>query len=196
MDLFEWAETERLRTADDDPVERQVKPVVRNADGKRRAMLERLQDGPLSTYEAERLVYCGEPVHRGQAIIGALRAEGHCIKLESIAGADHYVYYGQHVVLVPVSKSMREAYYATNHWKAIALERKERDGFACQQCRAIDTIETHHWRYNLFAESVDHDLITFCRACHQSIHELMAARAVHFPRQITEELAARIEAGQ
>jgi hypothetical protein len=190
MDLFEWADQNKASAVDEKPAGR---PEIRNEEGKLRTMLERLSAGPLSTFEAERLDYNGQEVHRGQAVIGSLRAQGYLIDLVMIDGVNHYVLRGK-VNLVRVTPTMQDRYYATKHWRNLAAERKEHDGYTCQQCGSKDDLETHHWRYRLFAESLLHDLITFCKACHQAIHEACRGSSIHFPRQVSEEIANQIEA--
>lgn len=187
LPLFELA---ARRSSLFDEHEPRQRPEVRNEDGKRAEMLARLRTGPLSTYDAERLV------HRGQAVIGALRDDGHKIELEKVNGLDHYVYYGPGHRRVRISKSLQEAYYQGAHWRETALARKRVDAFTCQQCGASDELETHHWRYQLFAESVEHDLITLCRTCHGNIHDAISGSSVHFPRTVTEDIVRRIEAGE
>ena len=154
-------------------------------DGKRAKMLARLKAGPLSTYDAERFS------HRGQATIHSLQNEGHEIELIDLDGVPSYVY-REHRPRVKVSKTMQELYYASPHWRATALARKELDNFRCQQCGASEELETHHWRYELFAESVQHDLITLCRVCHESIHRAISGSGVHFPAFVADDAAARI----
>lgn len=126
-------------------------------------------------------------------MIHSLICEGHKIIRQPIDGVDHYVYVGR-TKRVQVPKSLQEVYYASSEWKRVAAERKHRDDFSCRQCGATEDLETHHWRYPLFCENVQYDLITFCAACHQAIHEAIAGSRVHFPRFVTEELARRIEA--
>jgi len=159
---------------------------VRNGEEKRRQMLERLRRGPLSTFDAERLH------HRGQATIGALREEGYRIDLVSVDDRPVYVLKGWSPV-VRVTTELKNAYYETDHWRRIAKRRKESDGFRCAQCGVRQELETHHWRYELFAEDLDEDLITLCSEHHQKLHEAAAGSQMHFPRCITQELAERIE---
>jgi hypothetical protein len=166
-----------------------TEPTIRNPEGKRLAMIARLKLGPLSTYDAERLV------HRGQAVIHQLTNEGHRISLEPVDGVDHYVYRG-FVANVKLSKDQQQAYYDSTHWKTIAAARKALDGYRCRQCHTTQDLETHHWRYNLFAESVQYDLMTFCRNCHQRIHRAIAGSGVHFPRYVDTATASKIEIEQ
>lgn len=159
-----------------------------DSKGKLATMLDRLKLGPLSTFEAERFI------HRGQATIHQLQQQGHRINLEWIDGIQHYVYVDFRKQ-VRVSKTLQEKYYATRHWRTKAAERKELDGFRCRQCGATEKLQTHHWRYNLFAENVRLDLITLCEECHKRIHSTIKGSGVHFPNHVEADLAARIEHG-
>ena len=161
------------------------KPQIRNEDGKRAEILLRLQQGPLSTFDAERLV------HRGQAVIGALRNEGHQIELQTIGNASYYVYQGYRR-LVKVTPELQEAYYKTEHWRKVSRERKLLDNWACRQCFTDRKLETHHWRYRLFKEDVREDLITLCVECHAFVHDVIKGSCVHFPRSVDESIARRI----
>ncbi len=59
----------------------------------------------------------------------------------------------------------------------------------------LDELEVHHWRYELFAESVEEELATFCATHHAAIHKFLGPRSdVHFPHYVTPEIAQRIEA--
>ncbi len=183
MDLFEFAESRRSIAPA--AVEPRPMPEIRNADGKRARMLQRLKAGPLTTFEAERIV------HRGQATIGQLRGEGHVIELVDKGDRQLYVY-REYRPKVRLTKSDQDAYYATPHWRAIAYERKEIDGFACVQCGSTEELATHHWQYNLFDEDVMHDLITFCSECHSRTHQAISGSGVHFPRSAYQHIQERI----
>lgn len=165
------------------------KPKIREASDKREKMLERLKAAPLSTFDAERLV------HRGQAVIGSLRERGHIIELTEINGVPSYRYIG-HEPRVKVTLDLQEAYYKTAHWRELARRRKEFDGFRCQECKSTQELETHHWRYELFREDLERDLITFCHDCHERVHRCAAGSEMHFPRSVSEEIANRIREGR
>ena len=183
LDLFEFVQLQAERQSAPAPM-----PEIRNAQGQRSAVLTRLRSGPLSTFDAERIV------HRGQATIGQLRNDGHRIDSVNLDGVDQYVYRG-HSPTIKVVKTMQAAYYETSHWCRTAADRKDFDHRSCCQCGSAELLQTHHWRYNLFAESVEFDLITLCRECHLRLHESIKGSCVHFPRRIDTALAARIEAG-
>jgi len=186
LPLFELASRRSCLVGESEPYQRQK---IRNEEGKRAEMLQRLSLAPLTTFDAERLV------HRGQATIGSLRQDGHVIDLEKIDGVDCYVYRGKRT-LIKVEPSLQELYYQTRHWHSVSAQRREKDSFTCQQCGSGEDLNVHHWRYRLFEESVLHDLMTLCRDCHRSVHEAVKGSQLHFPRTITEELAERIRRGE
>lgn len=144
-------------------------------------ILSCLKTGPLGTS------YVESRWHRGQAAIGRLRDEGHIIHTKQRT----YVYEGFQPGRVKVTRDLQELYYRTTHWKQTALARKQIDGFACTRCGSTSELETHHWTYNLFNESMD-ELETFCRGCHEWIHELVKGSSVHFPRYVDAKIADRI----
>jgi hypothetical protein len=144
--------------------------------------------GYITTFAVERLV------HRGQAVIGEMRSRGHIIDTTAVgdAGMTGYIYRGFVAGMKRVSKSVKEKYYSTAHWKRTAFLRKEMDGFQCVQCKAKGDLETHHCRYNLFAENILRDLMTLCRQCHQILHMDISGSGVHFPRYVPAELFDKI----
>jgi hypothetical protein len=157
-------------------------------------ILRRLSQGPLGCFEAERLTVDGVAVHRAQAVIHTMREHGHLIDTIRVNGNLAYVYNGK-VEKIKAGK-YKELYYSTEHWKNLAKRRKFIDGWQCRQCGCQEDLETHHWRYDLFDECLEKDLITLCRECHESIHEAASGSGMHFPRTITRQQAERIEAEQ
>jgi hypothetical protein len=147
-------------------------------------ILQMLRIGPLSCYEVE------SRWHRGQAAIYNLRQAGHLI--DTIRG--EYRYRGFAGEMKTVTKTIQALYYETSHWRATAKARKEIDLFRCIQCRASKDLETHHWVYNLFQEEMS-ELSTFCKTCHDFIHEVIKCSSVHFPRKLTQETIDRIMQG-
>lgn len=127
--------------------------------------------------------------HRGQAVVGDLRKRGHII--HTIRGAYHYEGFRGDMVK---AKLLQEAYYQTEHWRRKALQRKLFDSLRCTQCHSTDSLETHHWRYDLFNEKMS-DLTTLCKQCHEKMHESIKGSSVHFPAYITQEMAERIRLG-
>lgn len=150
---------------------------------------ELIRNGWLSCVVAE-----SEPFHRGQAIKGRLVDQGHVIELEERDGCEGYVHRG-YCKKVRVGK-YKELYYTTQHWIRIARLRKQMDGYCCRQCGSTANLQTHHHRYELFAEDVKRDLITYCEACHQRVHEGARGGRLHFPRYVTEAVIQRIIADQ
>jgi 5-methylcytosine-specific restriction endonuclease McrA len=167
---------------------RRAQPAINNRAGKRAEVLARVQAGPLSTFDCER------QYHRGQATINDLVKRGHRIELETINGVSHYVYRG-HESRVKVTPEMQDAYYESEHWKAVSQRRKELDGFRCCQCGTSRDLETHHKVYRLFAEDVQRELITYCAKCHTEEHDHICGSQVHFPRFFDEATARRIMEG-
>jgi hypothetical protein len=133
-------------------------------------------------------------LHRGQAIKGELKDQGHKIEIEIRDGRKGYVHHGYEKKIWV--GNLKEAYYTTEHWIRIAKQRKEMDGFCCRQCGATHGLQTHHHRYELFAEDVKLDLITYCESCHQRVHEGASGGRLHFPRYVSEAIAQRIIAEQ
>lgn len=146
------------------------------------------QSGYITTYDAERMV------HRGQAVVGEMRSRGHIIETTSVGegGLVGYIYRGFVAGMKRVSKSIKEQYYKTPHWRRMAFLRKELDGFQCVQCKSRENLQTHHWRYNLFSENVQRDLITVCKPCHDILHMDISGSRVHFPRYVSSDLFEQI----
>jgi hypothetical protein len=126
--------------------------------------------------------------HRGQAAVGSLRAMGH--QIDTRRG--FYVYVGFNPDMVK-AKPHQQKYYETRHWKCKSAERKAFDNYRCVQCGSSENLETHHWKYDLFAEDL-RDLCTLCAECHASIHDAVRGSSVHFPRYVTKQIRDRIEA--
>jgi len=135
-----------------------------------------------------------ELLHRGQAIKGELKAQGHKIEKEWRDGRRGYVHKGYE--RIPKAGKYKQMYYTTRHWVRIARLRKQMDGFRCRQCGSANDLETHHHRYELFNEDVKHDLITYCKACHERVHKGASGGRLHFPHRITEDIIRRIIADQ
>ena len=167
---------------------RQGKRTQRNSAKSKRAILNRLEEGPLPKWEAEALEYEGFRVHRGQAVIGSLREQGHKIVTTWHDGIECYEHKGFRE-RVKVTKTMQSAYYASSHWISMAAKRKDHDAWRCVQCGSREELQTHHWRYNLFNENMIFDLITLCRECHVRVHSDCGGSSIHFPRHIDTETA-------
>ncbi len=68
-----------------------------------------------------------------------------------------------------------EKHIASLAWKRKRLERIELDNGQCRLCGSFDNLEVHHkWTSgyeNIPNESVENDLTTLCRNCHQAFHD-------------------------
>lgn len=170
-------------------IEKAVRPDSERAAEKRRRLLERLKNGPLSCVDCESMM------HRGQAVIRELRQRGHHI--ETIRSV-YYYRGGPDTEIVKTSKDIYEAYLSTSHWRTLAKQRKEYDDWKCVQCKtADDVLHTHHWRYDLFNEDIQNDLCTLCQVCHDVVHELASGSSIHFPHYLPASVVEkiRIESG-
>ncbi len=183
--LFEQAEM-RAAVAELPVIPRGEKAPLRK---KVSVLLQHLKSGPLSTVDAEVVV------HRGQAVICEMRAMGYTIETLAKRGCRFYILHGFcDDNIVKVSKTVQQKYYETSHWKRTALKRKVIDNFRCVQCGNTKDLNTHHWRYLLFNEDVEHDLVTLCRGCHSAVHDAISGSKVHFPRYVTVDLFERLKA--
>jgi hypothetical protein len=152
---------------------------------KRAQILEALRAGPISTFDIE------QQWHRGQAVIRDLRQRGYGINL---IGKFYNLVSEPDLPRVKVTESIKEMYYETSHWAGLREARRKIDGYACQQCKEPNKrIEVHHWRYRLFEENIQEDLITLCHDCHEYIHDCAAgSEHIHFPHFLEPELYERI----
>lgn len=62
------------------------------------------------------------------------------------------------------------SYYGPD-WQRQRTSALQRDGYACQQCGSIDSIEVHHWEPYRFSfdNSLD-NLVVLCADCHIDMH--------------------------
>lgn len=147
-------------------------------------ILQRLQQGPaLST---ELIDY----THRFSACIRNLRIRGYQINVEKLEDGTSLHSLRGYTPLVEVTEEMQAAYYATDHWVKTRFERMSFDLFRCCHCKSSESLQVHHWAYELFAESLE-DLMTLCRTCHERMHGYDCVKA-HFPEYVTAEIAQRI----
>tara|TARA_R110002072_G_scaffold302894_1_gene489532 strand:- start:12248 stop:12832 length:585 start_codon:yes stop_codon:yes gene_type:complete len=144
-----------------------------------------LRSGTCSCKEIE------DTFHRGQAPIRELRVDGHVIDTRRLNGVSVYVYRGFDS-RVRVNTHLKDAYYASEHWRRTSNERKSVDNFVCTQCGERDELETHHWRYDLFNEDILLDLQTLCRECHHRLHERLKGSMIHFPRSVSPAVATAL----
>lgn len=149
-------------------------------------ILRRLQQGPaLST---DLLAF----THRFSASIRVLRVRGYRIDVEKLEDGTSLHSLKGYTPLVEVTDEMQAAYYQTEHWAAKRLERLAFDDFKCCHCKSRESLQVHHWVYELFAESIE-DLMTLCDGCHEKIHGYECVKA-HFPEYVTEDVASRLRA--
>jgi hypothetical protein len=147
-------------------------------------ILRRLQQGPaLST---DLIAF----THRFSASIRTLRVRGYQIEVEKLEDGTSLHSLKGYTPLVEATEEMQLAYYATEHWVAKRFERMTFDGFRCCHCKSADSLQVHHWAYELFAESIE-DLMTLCGKCHDRMHAYDCVKA-HFPEYVTAEIAERI----
>ena len=78
----------------------------------------------------------------------------------------------------------KEAYYASPQWRAVRLQRLERDGWVCCHCRSTEWLVVHHWQYDLFNERMNH-LTTLCGKCHEYVHDQVT---LAFPKSIKQSI--------
>ena len=160
--------------------------------GRQNYLLRMLKSGPKSTNDI-----LAEPKmgHRFACEFDSLRARGYVIEFQRDAKAGGGWYTLLSVPAVEntrVTARMKEHYYATKWWREISERRKLRDQKLCTLCKRIHTsenpLQVHHWRYDLFAEDMDH-LQTVCRECHEFLHRVAK---VGWPQYVSPEIAARL----
>jgi len=160
--------------------------------GRQDKILEMLKSGRKTTNDLLSQRGLG---HRFSCEIQALRERGYVIskqtcKDEGVGGA-----YYELVYPLPeeerqrITASIKSLYYKTDHWKRLSQERKAFDGYQCTLCKSPQNLETHHWRYRLFNESLM-ELQTFCARHHSAIH--MVSK-IAFPSYANADVIRRIE---
>ena len=70
------------------------------------------------------------------------------------------------------------AYITSPEWKEKSDQRMKIDGHVCQMCGSRGTIanplQCHHFHYGNFRhENIYKDLITLCKSCHESQHNML-----------------------
>jgi len=128
--------------------------------------------------------------HRFSACIKNLRERGFEIRVykEEDGTSTHTLV--SYTPLVEVTEEMQAAYYITEHWKLKRNQRMSHDDFRCCHCRSRESLQVHHWLYELFTEAIE-DLVTLCDGCHERIHQYDCVK-LHFPKYVTAEIAERI----
>ena len=81
------------------------------------------------------------------------------------------------------------SYITSPEWKAKAEQRMRIDGFVCQCCGSRGTnaspLQVHHFHYGNFKnEDIYKDLVTLCKSCHESQHNIV--------RRITDKDGGRM----
>ena len=57
-------------------------------------------------------------------------------------------------------------------YRELCKEVLERDGWRCQFCGSLSSVEVHHQHFkSRQGADVEHNLITLCCKCHREIHE-------------------------
>jgi len=69
-------------------------------------------------------------------------------------------------------------YLQSESWKNKARQRLEIDNYICQGCgskgSALNPLNCHHMTYhNIYHEDIYKDLVTLCRCCHLTIHNVL-----------------------
>lgn len=90
--------------------------------------------------------------------------------------------------LVAVKDGMKEVYWESQHWKALAKERAGWDDEQCVRCFGTEDLRCHHTEYHLFNEELWH-LITVCEECHDAMHH---ACKLKFPSGMRVEHVIRL----
>jgi len=80
-------------------------------------------------------------------------------------------------------------YITSPAWKEKADQRMKIDGYVCQCCGSRGTtanpLQVHHFHYGNFKhEDVFRDLVTLCKSCHESQHNIV--------RRITDKDGGRM----
>ncbi len=107
-----------------------------------------------------------------------------------------------------MQKSQRRVLYekhiASPAWKRKRLQRIKLDNGQCRLCGSPDNLEVHHkWTSgykNIPNESVEDDLTTLCRDCHQAFHNRIISQSYQEykieiqdyqePREVQKELTS------
>lgn len=58
----------------------------------------------------------------------------------------------------------------SNYWRSIRLQVLERDEWLCQSCKQTKAIDVHHLTYKNLGNEELNDLISYCRPCHDEVH--------------------------
>lgn len=90
---------------------------------------------------------------------------------------------------VKVTDTIKEAYYASGHWRERRAARLLHDGYRCVLCGESEMpLFAHHVIYNLFEEKLS-DLMAVCEACHGKLHRQSRLK---FPSGINAEQCRKL----
>lgn len=80
----------------------------------------------------------------------------------------------QDVVLdyIALDRMPYDEYLASEHWKLVSDEAKERDGHRCRICNSDGTLHVHHRTYERRGRERPEDVITLCAECHRLFHDV------------------------
>ena len=80
--------------------------------------------------------------------------------------------------------------YSDVRWMELRNKALIRDGYKCQACGGVDSLQVHHVRYikgGKIWDSPLHDLTTLCKECHKKVYAILkdglkAAKGIHTPK--------------
>lgn len=74
-----------------------------------------------------------------------------------------------------MSDNWYKEYLETEEWKKTRGKRLAIDKYQCKFCGSKENLQVHHLSYNNIGnEDVEADLITLCKPCHESIHQVIS----------------------
>lgn len=158
------------------------------AENKADIILEMLQRGPVLSTELLPVT------HRFSACVHMLKKRGYQIDVEKL---DDGTSLHRLIAFRPtkaVSDDLKLAYYASEHWKTTRAARMQFDEWCCCFCRSVVSLQVHHWKYDLFNESIE-DLATLCDVCHERMHQYSSVK-LSFPSHVSVEVFNRLQALQ
>jgi hypothetical protein len=65
-------------------------------------------------------------------------------------------------------------YLASDHWKHVARDAKDRAGHKCQLCNSSGLLNVHHRDYSRKGAELPQDVICLCHSCHAKFHDKVA----------------------
>jgi len=124
--------------------------------------------------------------HRFSACIKNLRERGYVINVVKQDDGTSMHELVDYVAMVEVTDEWKAAYYLSEHWTQKRRDRLIFDDWKCCHCRSTSELQVHHWKYDLFNESIE-DLVTLCNVCHERIHEYNAVK-LSFPSHVRPDV--------